>query len=237
MALMASTTDNYRARIGAWVKARLLRDPRAVKIDCEGLDLFVVRDALSPGECGEVIAAIEKNLTPSGLMSPTPDPEFRTSQSSNLHPNDPVVAALEERINAIVGIQAELGETVQGQRYAVGQQFKPHWDYFFSSEPYWPNVVRSGGQRTWTAMMFLNQPEAGGHTIFTKANVSVRPRAGNLVVWNNLTPEGEPNEYSMHTGSPVEAGVKYVVTKWYRERPWDPLPEEMIYYSKPLDQY
>jgi len=24
----------------------------------------------------------------------------------------------------------------------------------------------------------------------------------------------------LHQGMPVEQGVKYVLTKWYRERPW-----------------
>jgi len=31
---------------------------------------------------------------------------------------------------------------------------------------------------------------------------------------------GELNDFSLHQGMPVEAGVKYVLTKWYRERPW-----------------
>jgi len=131
---------------------------------------------------------------------------------------------LEQRLHQVIGIQRELGETLQGQRYAVGQQFKPHWDYFIPTEPYWPEQVKTGGQRTWTAMLFLNEPEAGGHTVFVNVGVSVRPRTGNLLVWNNLTPEGEPNEQSMHQGSPVEAGVKYVITKWFRERPWRALP-------------
>ena len=29
-----------------------------------------------------------------------------------------------------------------------------------------------------------------------------------------------PITYSLHTGCPVEGGIKYVITKWYRERPW-----------------
>jgi hypothetical protein len=33
---MTTTAQPYRARIGAWVKARLLRNPHALRIDCEG---------------------------------------------------------------------------------------------------------------------------------------------------------------------------------------------------------
>lgn len=221
---MNALADTYRVRLGAWVKARLARNPDAVKIDCEGLDLFVVRGVASPQECAELIALIEQDLTPSTLLGRQDDPEFRTSHSCNVRPDDPLVQKIEAKIHGIVGIQPELGETVQGQRYRVGQQFKPHYDFFSPTEPYWPSQQATGGQRTWTAMLFLNEPEAGGHTDFTEVNVSVRPRAGNLLVWNNLTPDGELNVKSMHQGSPVVAGVKYVITKWYRERPWQPLP-------------
>lgn len=227
---MQQAADTYRARIGAWVKNRLLRNPKALRIDCEGLDLFVVRDVATPDQCARLMAIIDADLMPSLLMSPPPEPDFRTSESCNLNPRDPEVVALEAAIGAVVGIQPELGETAQGQRYSVGQQFKPHWDYFIPGESYYEAATREGGQRTWTAMLFLNEPEAGGHTNFTKADVSIRPRGGNLLVWNNLTSEGEINERSMHQGSPVVAGQKYVVTKWYRERPWTPLPYDLPLY-------
>jgi prolyl 4-hydroxylase len=222
---MATTADNYRARIGAWVKARLMRDPKALKIDCEGLDLFVVRDVLSPAQCRALIELLDEYMAPSTIMAPHPDPEYRTSYSGNPPWDHPLIQELENSIHGVMGIQRELGEAVQGQRYTVGQQFKPHWDFLIPGEPYWAEQVHCGGQRTWTAMMFLNEPEAGGHTTFTDAGVSIRPRGGNLLVWNNLTPEGDPNPLSKHQGSPVEAGVKYVITKWYRERPWMPRPE------------
>lgn len=227
---MAQVADSYRAKIGAWVKARLLRNPDALRIDCEGLDLFVVRGVASADECAALIDLIEQDLTPSTLMGNTEDPEFRTSHSCNLRPGEPLVQMVERKIHAIVGIQPELGETVQGQRYRLGQQFKAHYDFFHPTEPYWPAQQASGGQRTWTAMLFLNEPEAGGRTDFTEVGVSVRPRAGNLLVWNNLTPEGDLNPRSMHQGSPVTAGLKYVMTKWYRERAWQPLPADTPLY-------
>ncbi|MEG8019949.1 2OG-Fe(II) oxygenase [Sphingomonas aerolata] len=48
----------------------------------------------------------------------------------------------------------------------------------------------------------------------------IAPKAGNLVIWNNMDDYGAPNPGSVHQGMPVEQGVKYVLTKWYRERPW-----------------
>ena len=53
-------------------------------------------------------------------------------------------------------------------------------------------------------------------------------RPGNLLAWNNLDAIGEPNFHSIHQGMPVAAGVKYIITKWHRERPW--LPSDMPTY-------
>jgi prolyl 4-hydroxylase len=81
-------------------------------------------------------------------------------------------------------------------------------------------MMRCGGQRTWTAMVFLNDVEGGGETNFPHAAAKVTPRRGNLLCWNNMDAIGQPNTYAMHQGCPVTAGTKYIITKWYRERPW-----------------
>ena len=210
----------YKAEIGAWVRDRLGRTPGALKLPAAGLDIFVVPGFLDVAECDTLIAMIDRGRQPSQLLADHPDLEFRTSESCNLDPRNPAVRAIEAKITGLIGIQPAHGETIQGQRYAVGQQFKAHHDFFFTSEPYWPAQERNGGQRTWTAMVFLNEPEAGGQTFFPKAGIKVAPRRGNLLAWNNLDPAGEPNDLSVHQGLPVEAGVKYIITKWYRERPW-----------------
>jgi prolyl 4-hydroxylase len=210
----------YRMQIGAYVKDRLKRTPNAFQIPAKGLDIFVVRDFLTKAECDQLIEKIDEDRVPSGLLSPSADPEFRTSESCNLRLTDRINQIVEKKINALTGIPPSQGETIQGQRYAVGQQFKPHHDFFYPSEPYWPEQEKSGGQRTWTAMVFLNEPESGGQTFFPEANVRVTPRTGNLLLWNNLDEYGQINTYSLHTGMPVEAGTKYVITKWYRERDW-----------------
>ncbi|HYI40154.1 MAG TPA: 2OG-Fe(II) oxygenase [Allosphingosinicella sp.] len=210
----------YRMQIGTIVRDRLMKTPNAFKLPAQGLDIFVVRDFLSHKECADVIALIDKDRVPSGLLAPSDDPDFRTSESCNLRLEDRANQMVEAKINRLTGIDPTHGETIQGQRYAVGQQFKPHHDFFYTSQPYWPEMERQGGQRTWTAMIFLNTPEGGGQTAFPNANVRVTPRTGNLLLWNNLDQYGEPNTFSLHTGCPVDEGIKYIITKWYRERPW-----------------
>jgi prolyl 4-hydroxylase len=52
------------------------------------------------------------------------------------------------------------------------------------------------------------------------AGIAVSPRKGMLLAWNNMGADGAPNMDSIHAGLPVTAGVKHIVTKWFRERPW-----------------
>ena len=217
---MTGQVLDYKIAIGDWVKRRLIHLPGIMKIPANGLDVFVKRDFLTPDECTGLIKLIDAECYPSEILASAPDPEFRTSHSCNMRAEDPLVSQIEAKLNGLMGIQPEHGEIFQGQRYEIGQQFKPHHDFFHTSEPYWEDMARCGGQRTWTAMVFLNVPEGGGQTEFVEAGIKVTPRTGNLLTWNNLDALGEPNPNSMHSGCPVTAGVKYVITKWYRERPW-----------------
>lgn len=217
---MTDAETEYRIAIGSWVSARLARHPAVSRIPSADLDIFVVRDFLDAGQCAGLIRLIDSQRIPSQLLSPSEDPEFRTSESCNMEPGHPLVREVEDKITGLIGIDPVQGETIQGQRYAIGQQFKAHHDFFHADQPYWPEMQKCGGQRTWTAMVFLNAPEAGGQTEFESAGIKVTPRAGNLLTWNNLDAAGQPNPFSLHRGWPVTAGVKYIITKWYRERPW-----------------
>lgn len=217
-----ATNDlDYRISIGAYVNARLQVNPKAFRIPCNNLlDIYIVRDFLDVRDCSELIALIDANNEPSRLLSYNGDLEFRTSHSCNVDPNDPTVLRVEAKLTSLLGIEPVHGETIQGQRYQVGQQFKPHYDFFHQGESYWEEMMRTGGQRTWTAMVFLNDVDGGGETNFTHAAAKVTPRRGNLLCWNNMNGIGEPNSYAMHQGMPVTAGTKYIITKWFRERPW-----------------
>ncbi len=209
-------------RAGDVVRKRLLADPKAYKVPSDKAELFAVGDFLSPAECDAMIKMIDVVARPSSLYDhgDSHGPDFRTSYSGDVDRNDKLVQMIERRIDDLLGIPHAYGETMQGQRYRVGQQFKPHMDWFFTKAPYWKSEVKRGGQRCWTAMIYLNDVEEGGSTDFTQIGVSIPPQRGALLAWNNATPEGIPNEATMHAGTPVIAGVKYVITKWYRTRRW-----------------
>jgi prolyl 4-hydroxylase len=206
-----------RAEIGAAVRTRLA-EQGAERLPAVGLELYRVSGFLDPDECGALIELIERDLFPSAIFGPD-IADFRTSKSCNLSPADAPVAQFEAKVSELLGYDRRFSETVQGQRYEVGQQFKPHHDFFHLGEHYYKDATEMGGQRTWTAMLFLNRPEAGGCTAFPQAGVEAQPEPGSLLIWNNMAADGRANPNSLHQGKPVEAGIKYVLTKWFRERP------------------
>lgn len=204
------------------VSQRLLEVGGIVKVPTPLVDIFVLRNFLDREECRGLIAKIDAHRKPSRLFVNNPDPDFRTSETCNLERDDELVLDVERRISALLGLDPGHGEFLQGQRYAEGQQFKLHHDYLRTDQPYWNRQKEVGGQRTWTAMVFLNAPVAGGETVFPRIKLAIPPRQGSLVTWNNLDANGAPNPATLHQGRPVVRGEKYIITKWFRERPWGP---------------
>ena len=224
-AIMGHTQDktpdqDALARQGKTVRARLDADPKAYKVPTELAEIYAIGDFLTASECERLRAMIDQVAQPSQLHRSAYVEGFRTSYSGNFDPNDPLVRGVARRVDDLIGLPGELGERMQGQRYLPGQQFKPHHDFFFPTEEYWKAERKRGGQRSWTAMMFLNEVEAGGATNFTNVGIDIAPRTGVLLVWNNAAPDGSLNMDTLHAGTPVESGEKYVITRWYRVRPW-----------------
>ena len=209
------------ARLGHSVRRRLAADPSVHKLPLDAIEIYGVGKFLTPAECERLIAIIDAVAEPSALFESPNSAGHRTSYSGNVDPHDPFVRMIERRIDDLLGIEHAFGETVQGQRYQPGQEFKAHQDYFHTGEGYWPQEEARGGQRSWTAMAYLNEVELGGATEFPSVGLSVPPQAGALLLWNNMRPDGAPNPQTLHAGTPVIAGTKYIVTKWYRSRPWD----------------
>ncbi|MCF8707560.1 prolyl hydroxylase family protein [Rhizorhapis sp. SPR117] len=200
--------------------ARLMQHPGIQRFPDPALTLFIKRDFLNPQECNEVIARIDSRRRPSTIADANGDPNYRTSETCDLDPTDPFVAAIDQKICAFAGIDPAHGEPIQGQRYDVGQEFKAHTDYFELNGADYVKYCSVAGQRTWTFMIYLNIPEAGGATRFRSVNKIIHAEKGKLLCWNNIDETGKPNPATIHHGMKVRKGVKYIITKWYRERVW-----------------
>jgi prolyl 4-hydroxylase len=198
----------------------LLSHPGVQRFPSSRLDLFVLRDFLSPAECDELVLMIEAQHRPSTIANYNGDDAFRTSSTCDLSNGDAAVAALAEKLSALSRIDLAHAEPLQGQRYEVGQEFKAHTDYFEPNNADYDKYCSVAGQRTWTFMVYLNDVEAGGATRFKVIDKLIQPERGKLVAWNNRRPDGSLNAATLHHAMKVRKGYKYVITQWYRERPW-----------------
>lgn len=202
------------------MRERLAGDPSVRRFPDERAEVYVIDRFLPPRDCALLIGLIDAVASPSSLIDGSDWPNYRTSYSGDLDAMETSVQDLDARISMVTGLSAHWGEAVQGQRYRSGEFFREHCDWFDTAAGYWSHERRCGGQRSWTAMLYLNAVDEGGMTDFTRLALRVGPSTGALLLWNNALPDGTPNPWTMHASRPVVRGVKYVVTKWFRTRTW-----------------
>ncbi len=176
---------------------------------------------LSPEECDAIVAAAEPRLARSlTVATRTGGEEVNDDRTSDgmffQRGENEVVRRLEERIARLVNWPVENGEGLQVLHYRPGAEYKPHYDYFDPKEPGTATILRRGGQRLATLVIYLNEPEQGGGTVFPDAHLEVAPRRGNAVFFSY--DRADPSTGTLHGGSPVRAGSKWIATKWLRER-------------------
>jgi prolyl 4-hydroxylase len=178
----------------------------AQRVPNSKLELFIKRDFLDEDDCATIMAMIDARRRPSTIADDiTGDPTYRTSETCDLDQGHPLTQVIDWRIADFLGLPTLLGEPMQGQRYAPGQEFKAHTDYFEPEGSDYQTHCAASGQRTWTAMIYLNEPQAGGATRFKTIDKIIN---------------GRVNGSTLHQGMKVRAGVKYIITKWFREYPW-----------------
>lgn len=184
------------------------------------IELCTLKNFLTPDECRKLVALIDEKRRASTIADPNGDDYFRTSETCDLDHSDYFVAEIDSKICNFADIDKEYGEPLQGQRYAVGQEFKAHTDFFDPNGQDFEKYCSVSGQRTWTFMIYLNEPAAGGATRFPQFKKSFTPETGMMLCWNSRSADGSVNDWTLHHGMKVRSGTKYVITKWYREKPW-----------------
>jgi prolyl 4-hydroxylase len=202
------------------IAARLAAHPGMQRVPTPKAELFQCRRFASAELCAALIDLIERDRRPSTIADDNGDPLFRTSETCDLAADLAPARQVEALLSAVSGLDPAYGEPLQGQRYAVGQEFKAHTDYFVPGGRDYHKYCSLSGNRTWTFMIYLNDVPAGGATRFKLLDKTFQPEAGKLLAWNNRLADGSINPMTLHHGMKVRKGIKYVITKWYREKEW-----------------
>lgn len=185
--------------------------------------VILFADLLSAEECEELIELSRGKLARSSVVNASTGQydvhPHRTSSGTHFaRGENELIRRLERRISELVQCPVERGEPLQILHYQPRGEYKPHFDFFDPAQPGNELVLKQGGQRVATLVMYLNDVEAGGSTVFPAVGLDVVPRRGHAVYFAYTTEQGELDARSLHGGSPVSAGEKWIATKWFRQR-------------------
>lgn len=199
-----------------------LQDRRvAVLATLKNPAIAVLGGLLSDEECDALIDAARPAMKRSQVIDTATGgsklDDVRTSNGMFFErgQND-VLQRVEARLARLTGWPLENGEGIQVLQYGPGTEYRPHYDYFDPREPGTPTILQRGGQRVATIVMYLNEPARGGGTWFPDVGLEVGARRGNAVFFSYSIPH--PDSRTLHGGSPVLEGEKWIATKWLRER-------------------
>ncbi|MGQ3051608.1 MAG: 2OG-Fe(II) oxygenase [Roseateles sp.] len=187
-----------------------LRQPRVI----------VFGDLLSGEECDGITSLAGKRLARSETVATGSEgSEVNAARTSDgmffERCETELIRTIEARIATLLRWPLDHGEGLQVLRYRPGAEYQPHYDYFDPGHVSTPAILKRGGQRVATLVIYLNTPAAGGATIFPDIGLDVAPVKGNAVFFSYDRPH--PATQTLHGGAPVIEGEKWVATKWLRQ--------------------
>ncbi len=182
--------------------------------------VVVFGNFMTHAECDELMELAGRRLARSEtVQTDTGASEVNAARTSDgmffERGENPLCQRIEARIAALVNWPVENGEGIQILRYRPGAEYKPHYDYFDPAQPGTPTILKRGGQRVGTVVMYLNTPKVGGGTTFPDVQLEVAPVKGHAVFFSY--DRAHPSSRTLHGGAPVVEGEKWVATKWMRE--------------------
>ncbi|WP_419571048.1 2OG-Fe(II) oxygenase [Rheinheimera sp.] len=197
----------------AWSKVELNQSPLVAEVDGFFSDM----------ESDYLIHQAQFLLEPAQVITEQGGHEhhhFRTGSTAALGSRnlDFVATWLNARVNRFLSVQDGQAEPACVLHYATGQQYKLHLDVLPPDSEF--TSVTRGGQRMLTALVYLNEGFSGGSTLFPKLGLDIPARRGKLLVFENCSANGDVYENSLHAGSEIESGDKWVLSRWFRQTPF-----------------
>ena len=181
-----------------------------VRTLCTSPLVVVVDDFATPSE----LAALRRWVDDPIVRATAVDTEHRnpTGHSFELPVSaEPVAVELTRRIEELAGwpdaLSPDDGGTLRMRRYLPGEAHPRHADAYEVDDL----------RLTATAMLVIDEPQAGGETMFPAAvpgPLRLVPKQGRLYLWRNLTADGEPWPQAEHLALAARLGVKTTASRF-----------------------
>ena len=205
------TIDYTRPHFATYQTTSLSENPK----------ILLIKGLLTKDEIDHVLQISEGRFKQSGIVTDkglNEPSSARTSTTCMLLKNETaMVTNIENKLCAMVGKTSRELEPLQLVKYEVGEEYKPHYDYFPSGSPGSLSAIGNQGQRSMTFFVYLQKPEAGGQTFFPKLDLKISPEPGDAIFWFDLDENAKENPLTEHGGLPVEKGTKIAMNVWFRE--------------------
>ncbi|HEX4594276.1 MAG TPA: hypothetical protein VH157_08370 [Bryobacteraceae bacterium] len=190
---------------------------------CAGEGVYFIDGFLSKDECGLILEELDSVFWhPSLTYRQQPDGKyqnqltsFRVSQTAHQEWFGEkllaILAGIETRLQKLFRAKPSNLEQWQATDYCRHGMFDYHLD-----SGYWQDHY--AGERILTFLLHLRTPLKGGGTDFRALDTYIDGRAGRLVVWENLFPNGDCNYKMMHSSTPLLKGKKTTLVTWLRQK-------------------
>ena len=145
----------------------------------------------------------------------------RTSSQAWLnYEDDDEINSIGERVSNLVEMPLSHAEPVQVVYYKKGEQYVAHHDAYNIDSIEGQRATKGWGQRYKTALLYLNDVEEGGETHFPHLDITIKPKKGSIVIFQNVDPEDDsiPLYSSLHAALPVQSGFKWACNIWFHKR-------------------
>ncbi len=199
--------------------------------------LYAMDGFLSPDECRKMVANAYPTLSTGSLVGDNIDKRIKDLRFTVVPENKitHVEQGVIDRIHDHIRVSEDHGEILQVSEYLPGQKYTIHPDSIDSSPG------RHSMQRIMTVLIYLNDVEAGGETIFPRGNgqnqhmtrhdtepwnlqhfcgqedaLKIEPRAGRAIFWYNHHTDLSWDQNTIHGACHVKRGKKYVAQRWIR---------------------
>jgi prolyl 4-hydroxylase len=188
-----------------------------------GEGIYYFDEFISPEECAEILQELDATFwSPSLTYQKQPDGKYlnvrtlvRVSETAHQQwfsaELNIILRRIECRLVDLFQIDPTHLECWQATDYRKNGKFDYHLD-----AGYWDD--HWAGDRILTFLLYLAAPLKGGRTHFRALDLEVEARAGRLLVWENLFPNGDCNHRMVHSGTPVMKGRKTTLVTWQRQK-------------------
>jgi predicted 2-oxoglutarate/Fe(II)-dependent dioxygenase YbiX len=130
---------------------------------------------------------------------------------------------VQQRLARATGTDLALHEPTTVFRYTPGQEYKSHFDFVAPGTPeaaQYEDEIAAVGMRMATALVYLNEDYEGGETAFPRIKQQFKGRKGDALIFWSLSDDGVPDRNSLHAGTPVKRGEKWLLSQWIRQKPY-----------------